>query len=316
MLPVPATTNDARVLKCLQQSKLFADYREAFESVTGFPLVLRAAGSFQVPLAGSERANRFCTLMTQANKTCSACLQFQQRTEDAATVRPQTLTCAAGLSETLVPVRVGQRVLGYLQTGQVFLTRPAKNRLDRFLNTHAEGVTDAAGAEIRVAYFHTRSVKPVHYEAVVRLLEIFAEHLGSVSNQLFTSRSSREAPLVTRVRAFIAEHQEEVLHLIDVARAVSMSPCYFCKRFKRETGLTFTEYLARARIEAVKRLLQNEHVRVSEAAFAAGFQSLSQFNRVFRKVAGESPTAFRARLPRWAPRPMRSTPTRRRVTGG
>jgi AraC-like DNA-binding protein len=50
------------------------------------------------------------------------------------------------------------------------------------------------------------------------------------------------------------------------------------------------------RVEKVKNLLLNPHKRVSEAAFEAGFQSLSQFNRVFRRVAGEAPTAYRDKL--------------------
>jgi AraC-like DNA-binding protein len=54
--------------------------------------------------------------------------------------------------------------------------------------------------------------------------------------------------------------------------------------------------VARARIERTKQLLLNPHMRISEAAYEAGFQSLSQFNRVFRRIAGESPTRYRAHL--------------------
>ena len=75
-----------------------------------------------------------------------------------------------------------------------------------------------------------------------------------------------------------------------------MSAFYFCKVFKKTTGLTFTEFLARHRIEQVKQLLLNPHARVSEAAFSVGFQSLSQFNRLFRRIAGESPSAYRDHL--------------------
>jgi AraC-like DNA-binding protein len=49
-------------------------------------------------------------------------------------------------------------------------------------------------------------------------------------------------------------------------------------------------------VEKVKNLLLNPHKRISEAAYETGFQSLSQFNRVFRKLAGESPTAYRQAL--------------------
>jgi AraC-like DNA-binding protein len=75
-----------------------------------------------------------------------------------------------------------------------------------------------------------------------------------------------------------------------------MSEFYFCKIFKKETGLTFIDYLSRVRVETLKQLLLNPHKRVSEAAFEAGFQSLSQFNRVFRRIAGEAPSSFRQKL--------------------
>jgi AraC-like DNA-binding protein len=75
-----------------------------------------------------------------------------------------------------------------------------------------------------------------------------------------------------------------------------MSAFYFCKTFRKVTGVTFVDYLARLRIESVKSLLLNPHKRISEAAFEAGFQSLSQFNRVFRRIAGEAPTVYREKL--------------------
>jgi AraC-like DNA-binding protein len=128
------------------------------------------------------------------------------------------------------------------------------------------------------------------------LLAVFAQHLASLSNQLMVLEEKSESPQITRARVFIGEHQDDDLSLGEVARAVNMSAFYFCKIFKRATGLTFTDYLARVRIEKVKNLLLDPNKRVSEAAFAAGFQSLSQFNRVFRKVAGEAPSDYRERI--------------------
>ena len=55
-------------------------------------------------------------------------------------------------------------------------------------------------------------------------------------------------------------------------------------------------YLARVRVESVKQMLLNPHARMSEAAFAAGFQSLSQFNRVFHRIVGEPPSSYHDRL--------------------
>jgi AraC-like DNA-binding protein len=63
--------------------------------------------------------------------------------------------------------------------------------------------------------------------------------------------------------------------------------------FKKATGLTFTDYLGRVRVEKAKTLLSNPHLRVSEIAYTVGFQSLTHFNRVFHNLTGESPTHFR-----------------------
>jgi AraC-like DNA-binding protein len=106
-----------------------------------------------------------------------------------------------------------------------------------------------------------------------------------------------ESPMITRAKLYITEHQDEEVSMREVASAVNTSAFYFCKMFKQATGLTFTDYLARMRIEKVKNLLLNPHKRISEVAYETGFQSLSQFNRVFRRVTGESPTVWRAKLP-------------------
>ncbi|HEX9781529.1 MAG TPA: AraC family transcriptional regulator, partial [Opitutaceae bacterium] len=95
---------------------------------------------------------------------------------------------------------------------------------------------------------------------------------------------------------FIEKNQSDELALVTVVRAVNTSTFYFCKIFKKATGLTFTEYLGRVRIERAKSLLLNPHLRVSEVAFEVGFQSLSQFNRVFKRITGSSPTDYRGRL--------------------
>jgi len=108
--------------------------------------------------------------------------------------------------------------------------------------------------------------------------------------------STIESPQVAKARIFITEHQNDDLSLAQVAKAVNVSAFYFCKTFKKATGMTFTDYLARVRVEKVKNLLLNPHKRISEAAYESGFQSLSQFNRVFRRVAGEPPTTYREKL--------------------
>jgi AraC-like DNA-binding protein len=81
----------------------------------------------------------------------------------------------------------------------------------------------------------------------------------------------------------------------ELAERLHISPCYFCKLFRKQTGLTFTEYRTQVRIETAKRLLLNRSRRVSEAAYESGFDSIPYFNRAFRRHVGCSPSEFRVR---------------------
>jgi AraC-like DNA-binding protein len=99
--------------------------------------------------------------------------------------------------------------------------------------------------------------------------------------------------LATAISKFFCERNVMNSILATVAKAVNISTFYFCKLFKRTTGLTFTDYLARVRIEKAKRLLLDQNRRTSEVAYEVGFQSLTHFNRVFKKLAGRSLTSYR-----------------------
>src|SRR5204863_4833677 len=147
--------------------------------------------------------------------------------------------------------------------------------------------------QLEEAYFQTRVLTRAQYESLIRLLTIFGQHLSLLSNQIVVQQQNAEPPAITRAKQFIDAHQADDLSLADVAHAVNTSTFYFCKVFKKATGLHFTDYLSRVRIEKAKNLLLNPNLRVSEIAYAVGFQSLTHFNRVFRKLASQSPSDYR-----------------------
>ncbi len=99
---------------------------------------------------------------------------------------------------------------------------------------------------------------------------------------------------IFRARRYINENFADELSLTTLAKIANLSANYFSEKFKDVTGVNFAEYIARARVEKARDLLQNSNLRITAIAFDAGFQSLSQFNRVFKKITGQSPTQFRA----------------------
>jgi AraC-like DNA-binding protein/ligand-binding sensor protein len=283
-------------IQTLTNSKVFQDYEHAFSEATGLPVALRAVESWVLPHRGGKFENPFCGVMARKSKSCAACLEVQEELSQSARAEACTLTCPVGLSDTAVPVRLGEELIGFLQTGQVFRKKPTQAQFDRAAERVKQWELDIDLDELKRLYFQTRVLSPKQYEAMVKLLTIFAEHLSMVSNQIVVRQKNTEPPVIARAKKYIEDHQSDDLSLGEVAKAVNTSVFYFCKLFKKITGVNFTDYLARVRVEKAKNLLLNPNLRVSEIAYEVGFQSLTHFNRVFKRIVGESPTQFRGQL--------------------
>lgn len=288
---------DKTLIDALTNSKFYQDYERAFSETTGLAVALRPVESWQLPHHGKRNENLFCAMVAQKSRACAACLQVQKRLTAAALREAETVTCPAGLCDTAVPIRLGDRLIGFLQTGQVFLKPPTEAQFERTAKLVTEWGIPVERAELRSVYFKGRVMSSRQHASVVKLLSIFAQHLSMVSNQILVQHENTEPPVIARAKEFIHEHQGENLSLGQVARAVNTSTFYFCKIFKKVTGLNFTDYVSRIRIEKAKNLLLNPNLRISEIAFEVGFQSLTHFNRVFKKILGRSPTEYRVRLP-------------------
>jgi AraC-like DNA-binding protein/ligand-binding sensor protein len=285
-----------QLIEALLHSPVYLDYQRAFSEATGIPVALRAVESWQLPYHGQRQENSFCALVADKSRACANCLQVQERLTERAHDKSTLLTCAFGLSEAAVPVKVGPQVVGYLQIGQVFRRRPTQAQFRRVLKLARTWGLTASDEQLEKAYFDGRVISPKQQEYLVKLLEIFAQHLSLVSNQIVLAQQNAEPSVITRAKEFILSHQTEDLTLGQVARAVNTSPFYFCKLFKRTTGLNFTDYVSRIRLEKARNLLLNRNLRISEIAYEVGFQSLTHFNRVFKRILGVSPTQYRAQL--------------------
>jgi AraC-like DNA-binding protein len=290
------TNGDRALLEALVESKLYHDYEQAFSEATGLPVALRPVESWQLPLHGKRHENPFCQMMAQKSKACAACLQVSECLAQGEARGPQSVTCAVGMCDTAVPVRLGDRLIGFLQTGQIFRKKPSQTQFERIAELVTKWGFGGQLAELKDAYFKTRIVSNRQHESFVTLLTIFAQHLSILSNQVVVQQRSAEPPVITRAKDYINEHQGDDLSLGEVAKAVNTSTFYFCKIFRKATGINFTDYVSRVRIEKSKNLLLNPNLRVSEIAFEVGFQSLTHFNRVFKKILGQSPTEYRAQL--------------------
>src|SRR5260221_13970074 len=112
----------------LERSQIYRDYERAFAAATELPLRLRPLEVDDLKRRTADNENPFCVMLAESSKTCEACLKTERSLSDPMAKGAATVTCFAGLCETAVPVRAGDRVIGFLQTGQVALERPTETQ--------------------------------------------------------------------------------------------------------------------------------------------------------------------------------------------
>lgn len=103
-------------------------------------------------------------------------------------------------------------------------------------------------------------------------------------------------PGISKARTHIDTNYHATLSICHLADIAAMSPCHFCRTFKKQIGLTCIEYITRVRITEAKRLLQMEWLPITRICYMVGFNDLTHFERVFKKAEGCCPTGFRMSL--------------------
>lgn len=99
--------------------------------------------------------------------------------------------------------------------------------------------------------------------------------------------------VITRAQEFIRQNFRRDLALEEVALKAGISPYYFSKLFKEETGMNFTEYLTGLRIDMAKELLVNRELSIKQVCVDSGYANPNYFSRIFKKWTGITPTEFR-----------------------
>jgi AraC-like DNA-binding protein len=245
----------------------FREFVTVFEQLTGISLSIEAPAA-DLAIRSREQA-LFGHLVT--NQLCRPTKINLNHLEE----EPALITWAPGIREAVVGLHIDGEVTALLRSGCILET------------------------ELPPVYLALEGCRPaprlnrLQLRALCKMLALFAVYLGRCANQLLVQQSACEPAIVGRARDFISMHHRENIGLADVAANANVSTFYLCKLFKRITGLTVANYLLRIRIESAKELLLDRSRSVSESALEAGFQSLTHFNRAFKRIVGCSPSEFR-----------------------
>ena len=239
--------------------------------------------------------------------------------------------CHTGLTIGVVPIMVNESFIGTLCFGQVLLEdETEQDRNDCILGTRSwidpgraeelkEYLTELFG-KIRVMgkeqfRLISDAMEQLMRSTVKRTVELKSEKqsyelvlksaispLIGVQNAPASAQSTESASAADSIRPYnqlypavryIEEHPEEVVAMHDMAELCHLSHSYFSKLWLRDIGDNFTSYVNQQKVELAKQRLQNSGDSISFIASSLGFSDTSYFIKVFKKVTGVTPLAFR-----------------------
>src|SRR5207237_247467 len=196
-------SSDQEVMRHLSRSQIFKDYERAFSEAMGLPLNIRGHDSWSPAHHGKEDRDSLASILARFKKARAPCLRAQTDAAREPDSTKRTVTWFAGLSESAVPVYVGDHILGFLETGEVMLKNPTKKHFSSITRQLRAWGYKADWKRLERGYFRSCVLPPDRYQAMLRLLSIFAQHLSILSNQLVARQEKEEPANMARARQFI-----------------------------------------------------------------------------------------------------------------
>src|SRR5436853_3206556 len=159
----PARSSDQEVMRHLSRSQIFKDYERAFSEAMGLPLNIRGHDSWYPANHGKENGDSLASILARFNKARAACLRAQSDASREPDSTTRTVTWFAGLSESAVPVYVGDHILGFLETGEVMLKNPTKKHFATITRQLRAWGYKTDWRQLERAYFRTCVLSPDRY---------------------------------------------------------------------------------------------------------------------------------------------------------
>ena len=101
---------------------------------------------------------------------------------------------------------------------------------------------------------------------------------------------------IEKVLSFVAFHYKEPINLNQIATLAAMNATAFCRYFKQKAGKSFKQYIIELRIGYACKLLTTDEMNIFQISIACGFNSVSNFNSIFKRITGHSPSNYRRQV--------------------
>ncbi|MNI60178.1 Transcriptional activator NphR [compost metagenome] len=191
-----------------------------------------------------------------------------------------------------------EEIFGLLEKNRGQGPRYAQNVSLHLLLSSGQLLLELGGMSAEWEQRELAAWQAVPRQETIQDLLLFTEgYLQQVCTWVQGKRSGKASETIARVRRLIESRYAENLTVADIAAGVYLSPTYVRLLFKQETGETLFEYLTKVRIEQAKLLLKDPQNKFYEVCYAVGYTDPSHFSKLFKKMTGYTPSAYREQHP-------------------
>jgi len=184
--------------------------------------------------------------------------------------------------------------------GEAFFQNPEIAPIKQLFKNASYGLSFYGDTKLQAAQMLKKLQRVNNFDQLLCLLQILQLLATSTevnilnkapaANKAFEKQQKR----MHLIYKYVEEHFNTKPDVNELASLVNLSTAAFCRFFKRQTKQTFTDFINQYRIGEAKNLLL-QHKTITEACYATGFEQLSYFNKTFKKITGENPSAFKKR---------------------
>jgi AraC-like DNA-binding protein len=281
--------------------------RISFEDLTGVSL---DNPQLALPYEFRIHTCKFCLFAKTNPDSHQHCVRNKMAANRVAIRRRQAFAgqCHLGLTDLVKPLVFQNTVLGVFYYGSFVLAGTedrARRRIETFCRRHgfeAAGYLAALGqaprldAAVLPTLWHRLDLIADLAGCIVESIGIPVGRYRTRPGAQFSTWNGAMSSLVRYVVAAINRHYAEEISVAEIAADQKCNADYLSRVFKRTVGFGVIEYLHRVRVDHARRLLLTDRFTIGEVGHLVGFPDQSHFGKVFRKMVGLTPQAFRTAM--------------------
>ena len=181
--------------------------------------------------------------------------------------------CINGIYEYLRPIILNNEIIAVIFIGNIYKENEKLLNLDSDLIFSLE--------------------KNFDQEKCEKTADLIESYILFLAKEYPKNENKNFAPLIENIKNFIEENLNLDFPISKLSQIFGYNEKYLGRLFKTKTGFSVTEYTNRRRIEKIIPLIKNTDIPITEISVRAGFNNVTYFNKVFKKITGEAPTEIR-----------------------